>query len=804
MKNNTYIYSAILILISFTNSFGQKKNVNASKTSENISIDGKLDEASWLTADVATDFFMLEPDNGTPINQSKKTDIKILYTNKAIYIGAILRDDNPNLINKEITQRDNFGISDHFGIFINGFNDGQQDFRFFVSASGVQMDCAATENKEDFSWDAIWDSHVTITDEGWVVEMEIPYAALRFSNQKEQTWGINFIREIKRARQKYTWANIDNKIGSFINQNGNLSGIKDIKTPTRLFFIPYSSFYAESTQDGTQSSVKGGIDLKYGINDSYTLDAILVPDFGQAAFDNLILNLGPFEQQLDENRPFFTEGTDMFNKGKLLYSRRIGGSPSTYPTTNYNEKVLDYPSRVNLLNALKLSGRSKDGLGIGVLNAITEKAFASVLNTDTNEVRNVEVEPLTNYNVIVIDKRFNTNSSVSLINTNVTRNGHYRDANVTGAIFDLNTKKNTYNVSGDIKLSSINESGIFSSGFSTMLNIGKTFGRHRYNISSEYISKDYNINDLGINFERNFHSIDGNYNFRTLTSTKNFNFIRFNTNATTEIENTTGKLQEARMTGGITGFTKSNLFMMIGFGLSPVETYNFYEARKAGRIVVQPRNIGNRNTFSTDYNKAFALDIETGFRITSQENRKHYSITVSPRYRFNDKVSVTYRFNLFNQKSDIGYVDNVNNEIILAERNRSTYTNSITGKYSLNNKMTINLVARHYWSYSENFNFYNLQEDGTFLNNKNTTYNKNKDINLNLWNFDLSYSWWFAPGSQLTVLYRNNATDSTSSIEKDLSANLDNLFQNNLNHVFSLSLRYFIDYNNAKSWFNKG
>jgi hypothetical protein len=803
MKNNTYLYCALLIFICYTNSFGQKKNVNASKIKETISIDGKLDEASWLTADVATDFFMLEPDNGTPINQSKKTDIKILYTNKAIYIGAILRDDKPNLINKEITQRDNFGISDHFGVFINGFNDGQQDFRFFVSASGVQMDCAATENKEDFSWDAIWDSHVTITDEGWVVEMEIPYAALRFSNQKEQTWGINFIREIKRARQKYTWTNIDNKIGSFINQNGNLSGIKDIKTPTRLFFIPYSSFYAKSNQDGTESFVKGGMDLKYGINDSYTLDAILVPDFGQAAFDNLVLNLGPFEQQLDENRPFFTEGTDLFNKGKLLYSRRIGGSPSTYPTTDSNEKVLDYPSRVNLLNALKLSGRSKNGLGIGVLNAITEKAFASVLNTDTNIVTDVEVEPLTNYNVMVLDKRFNTNSSVSLINTNVTRNGHYRDANVTGLIFDLNTKKNTYTVSGDIKLSSINEGSRNSNGFSTLLNIGKTFGRHRYSISSGYISKEYNINDLGINFERNFHSIEGNYNFRTLTSTKNFNFIRFNTNLITELENTTGKLQEARITGGINGFTKSNLFMMFAFGLSPVETYNFYEARKAGRTIIQPRNIGNRITFSTDYNKAFALDLETGFRFTSQENRSHYSITVSPRYRINDKASVIYRFNVFNQNSDIGYVDNVNTEIILAERNRSTYTNTITGKYSLNNKMTINLVARHYWSYAENFNFYNLQEDGTFLDNKNTTYNKNKDINLNLWNFDVSYSWWFAPGSQLTVLYRNNAADSVSFIEKDLSANLNNLFQNNLNHTFSLNLRYFIDYNDAKGWFSK-
>ncbi|TEB41460.1 hydrolase, partial [Flavobacterium circumlabens] len=169
---------------------------------------------------------------------------------------------------------------------------------------------------------------------------------------------------------------------------------------------------------------------------------ILIPDFGQAKYDDQILNLGPFEQQFNENRAFFTEGTDLFNKGKMFYSRRIGGKPSVEPDLKDNEEIIENPQNVNLINALKVSGRTKKGLGVGILNAVTEKTFATIKDTVTGETRKAIIEPLMNYNVLVLDQRFRKNSSVTFINTNVTRNGHFRDSNVSGLAWDLNTKAN--------------------------------------------------------------------------------------------------------------------------------------------------------------------------------------------------------------------------------------------------------------------------------------------------------------------------------------------------------------------------
>ncbi|RTY93593.1 hydrolase, partial [Flavobacterium bomense] len=333
---------------------------------ENITIDGKINEEIWKTAPIATDFIMFEPDNGKPISESKKTEVKVLYDNNAVYVLAVLYDDEPNKISRELTNRDEFGVADVFSVSINGNNDGQQDFRFFVSAAGVQMDCLATEGGEDFNWDAIWDSEVKITDFGWVVEMNIPYAALRFSTEIKQTWGINFKRDILRGAidQSYTWNFVDTKIGAVIVQAGILEGIENIKTPTRLFFIPYSSAYYQKDDFASDSTFKVGMDIKYGINDAFTLDAILVPDFGQTKFDKAILNLEPFEQQFDENRSFFTEATDLFSKGNLFYSRRIGGSPikdiyTLQDELAANEEIINFPSTVDLINAVKISGRTE-------------------------------------------------------------------------------------------------------------------------------------------------------------------------------------------------------------------------------------------------------------------------------------------------------------------------------------------------------------------------------------------------------------------------------------------------------------
>ncbi|WP_396153666.1 DUF5916 domain-containing protein [Flavobacterium sp.] len=797
-------YPTVFLLLSFSlfgtfKLFGQK-GTTALRINESVSIDGKLDETIWAKARLANEFIMLEPENGVPESPERKSEVKILYDDDAIYVGAILYDNEPSKIEKEITQRDDFGTADHFGIFINGFNDGQQDFRFFVSASGVQMDCLATENGEDFSWDAIWNSEVKITDFGWVVEMEIPYAALRFSDDKIQTWGVNFFREIRRFRQKATWSKVDRAIGSFINQAGILDGIENIKTPTRLFLIPYTSGYIESNNNGTESTFKAGMDIKYGINDSFTLDAILVPDFGQTAFDNVELNLGPFEQQFNENRPFFTEGTDLFSKGNLVYSRRIGGPPSASPTTSENETVETYPNTVNLLNALKVSGRTSEGLGIGFLNAITEKTYARIRNNDTNEIREELVEPLSNYNILVFDQRFNQNSSVSFINTNVTRFGDFRDANVTGIVYDINSKGNKYNISGDLKMSSIydDEKG---NGYSTYINFGKTYGKYRYSVASQYVSKEFDINDLGINFITNYHNFAANFNYRILNPTKRYNSFRLNANYYLELENTTGKAQDHWINMNINSSTLKNDFIGYGFLVSPFVTYNFYESRVPGRPLAFPASGNAWIYFSSNYNRKFALDVEPSVRIFDQENRLNYGLFVSPRYRFNDKLTLIYSTNYNRQNSDIGWVDFSENDIILAERNRTTLTNSISGKYAINNKMTLNLTTRHYWSFAENVQFHNLLEDGTFTTNNN--YTSNKDANFNLWNFDLSYSWWFAPGSQITALYRNNAQNFSNEINKSFGSNVGNVFEDNLNHVFSVSLRYFIDYNKAKNWFKK-
>ena len=225
-----------LIFYSF-NTYSQKKILLAKSIIENITIDGKINEEIWKTASIATDFIMFEPDNGKPISADKKTEVKVLYDNNAIYIAALLYDNEPDKIKKEITNRDVFGVSDNFSVYINGFNDGQQDFRFFVSSAGVQMDCLATEESEDFTWDAIWDSEVTLTDFGWVVEMRIPYAALRFSNADKQTWGLNFMREIKRDVQKYTWNRVDTKIGAVIHASRNSRRNRKHKNLLLDFFL---------------------------------------------------------------------------------------------------------------------------------------------------------------------------------------------------------------------------------------------------------------------------------------------------------------------------------------------------------------------------------------------------------------------------------------------------------------------------------------------------------------------------------------------------------------------------------------
>ncbi len=798
----------VSIVLIFNFGYSQKKVLHTTKLNgEAITIDGKFDEIAWQNAEEAKDFIMFRPDNGKKIPENQRTIVKVLYDNDAIYVSAVMYDNQPDKILREISQRDDFGTSDVFAAYINGYNDGQQEFQFYVNAADGQADCINTDaTGEDYSWDAVWRSKALITSFGWTVEMRIPYAALRFSSEEKQTWGINFFREIRRDRQKYTWNFIDSNLGTFTQQAGIMEGIENIKPPTRLFLMPYSSFYLNASADQkTVGTVKGGLDIKYGINDAFTLDAILIPDFGQTKYDDQILNLGPFEQQFNENRSFFTEGTDLFAKGDLLYSRRIGGKPDRRARISDEEVFLENPATVKLVNALKISGRTKSGLGVGFLNAITEKTNAVILNNNTQETRQEEIAPLTNYNVIVLDQRFRKNSSVSFTNTNVTRNGSYRDANVSAVAWDLNTKKNTYNLSGNFKYSFINSLEDKKGSYST-LNFAETSGNYRYSIGGELVTKDFDNNDLGINFETNYYSIYGNTNYRILNPTDLFNSFKISLNAYTQLHKETSEIQGNEFRAQVNFDTRNNHYFSFTVKASPFKSYDYYEARAENTFVILPESYETSMYISTNYNNRFAFDFNPSYTLFNEHKRESYQFSLGPRYRFNDRFSLNYSFAFTRRNNNRGYVatfDNDSNpatieQIIFANRNVVTYSNSLSAKYSISSRMNFNMAVRQYWSYAENKNFLSLQNTGTL--STDTLYNQNKDSSFYSWNMDLSYSWWFAPGSELSILYRNNAADFDSVINKNFNSNVTSLLNNeSLNHSFSISIKYFIDYNRLKS-----
>ena len=285
----------------------------------------------WQDANPAGDFIQYNPYNGAA--PSQPTVVRIMYDDRALYIGAMMYDSEPDSILRELGERDDDDINaDFFTIDITPYNDGLNAFEFKVSASGVEIDTKHAANYQDRNWDPIWKSAVKINDSGWVAEIEIPYAAIRFPKTAEQLWGLNMWRSIRRYREWSTWSYINNKLDGVFNQSGTLTGIEGIKPPLRLFFIPYVAGYTENAPESKTwaYSYNYGMDMKLGLSESFTLDMTLIPDFGQVQSDDKIVNLSPFEVYYQERRPFFTEGTELFERGNIFYTRRVGGTPDGY------------------------------------------------------------------------------------------------------------------------------------------------------------------------------------------------------------------------------------------------------------------------------------------------------------------------------------------------------------------------------------------------------------------------------------------------------------------------------------------
>lgn len=795
----------VLLITLLTLGFGGaaqtlKKEFNAVKAITPPVIDGKLDDEAWVSANIASDFIMLEPGNGEPEPSGQNSRIRIVYDDQAIYVGAMLYDHHPDSILKQVTARDNFNNNnDWFGIFINPYNDGLSDFNFWVTAAGVQADSRTTINGDDFGWNVVWESAVDITDQGWTCEIAIPYMALRFPETPKGQWGLNMIRSIRRNRTQYSWNLIDKSSGFPAEyQCGLLKGMEDISPPIRLSLTPYASGYVNDFDGTTTYDFNAGLDLKYGINEGFTLDMTLIPDFGQVAFDVQVLNLSPFENRFQENRQFFTEGTDLFGIGGLFYSRRIGGTPKNITGNSVQDSnfVQERQEFTRLLNATKISGRTKGNLGIGFLNAVTDNNYTLFKNNETGEEERVLIEPFTNYNVLVLDQRFNRKSSVSFINTNVWREGVSEDANVTGLLGSFFNNAGTHAANTSFKMSTIIDSTGSSSGFEAGLSLRDVGGNWRWSIDENITSDLYDINDLGFQTRNNRLSHFGSFGYRIFNPVGRFNQINLNVTARHQ-SLYKPNLYESFSFGFNSFFLLRSFFgFAADISFEPVDIYDYFEPREAGRFFRLPGGFSTGGFISTDYRKPFAIDLRFRYNHRGGFAADQYNFNVQPRIRVNDHLFMILQSTYNLNNNNYGWVATSDeNDIYFGRRHIKRLTNSADVRYVFNPYSSLTLNLNHTWTRVEYQSYSTLQLDGRL---RASDFDGVPDINFNTLNLDLRYTWWFAPASQFVLLYRNVIFASGSVALSNYFENLDVLFSSPAQNNLSLRLTYFLDYHTIK------
>jgi len=382
-----------------------------------IVLDAKLDEPAWRAATPITDFTQVDPDEGKPASQ--RTEIRILYDDEALYIGAKMYDDHGAAgVTTRLVRRDATFDSDYLDIEIDGYHDHLSRAMFQVNPSGAKSDQIGIGTSCcDNSWDPVWEAATHIDSDGWTAEVRIPYSQLRFSRDSVQVWGLQLGRLIKRRDEGDVWSFTRKNEPGGPSRYGHLFGIHIPASAAHLELLPY--VVTKSAAVGGASgdpfnrhgrpTMRAGLDLKDRLTSNLTLDATLNPDFGQVEVDPAVLNLSAFETFFPEKRPFFIEGAQVFDFSNhscnfcdnsqdmnAFYSRRIGRAPTGASLATDNYSYADVPDATTILGAAKITGRTSRGFTVGLMNAVTGRASADVQSA-TGVRGSQEVEPLADY-----------------------------------------------------------------------------------------------------------------------------------------------------------------------------------------------------------------------------------------------------------------------------------------------------------------------------------------------------------------------------------------------------------------------
>jgi hypothetical protein len=788
------------------------KNIHAVRVTLPPKIDGRPDEAIWRTAPVAGDFVEYAPRNGTaPV---MPTEIRFLYDNVALYILAVMHDPHPDSLCRELGRRDQLEVlnNDYISFDILPYNDGLNMYEFKVSPANVQHDCKYSAVGQDLSWDAVWETAALTTDSGWIAEVKIPWSALRFPKVENQVWGINMWRNNQRNHEYSTWSWVDNKSDKVLMYYGTLSGIDNIKPPVRLSFSPYVSGYVEKGPQSDKWSyfARGGLDLRYGINESYTLDMMLIPDFGQVQSDDQILNLTPFEIRYDEKRQFFTEATELFNKCEIFYTRRVGSTPKNYylpyDSLGENEQVTKNPDQTKIINATKISGRNARGFAVGLFNGMTTNTWADVQDSVTGVSRRIMTQPFTNYNVLVFDQNLKNNSYITLINTNYWTPQDGYAANVTGAESQISNKRNTLSFLGRMNVTQIfHETAAPSFGHQYLVGLSKPSGKFQFELARQETGNTYDPNDMGFI----------PYNNETVNALELFwkevdpFWIIINSNTSVEVSYLTLYKPNSFKT---LEFSLSNtttylkyLTSSFSLGIQPYGYHDYYEPRVWGWVYKSPWNYYDSWNLASDPSKPFQYRHNFFFNLTPDNNNVNWAFGLTPRIRFSNNLSVTVDMQYEKDLNNYGWVATsyeaeMSPTIFFGRRDISTISNVLNIRYIFNTKTSLSMRARHYWSQADYLSFHTLNHDGSL---SETGFIDGQNINFNAFTADLQFVWYFAPGSEMSVVWKNVITTWGSKLERNYYDDLVNTLESPQSNSFSIRVLYYLDYLYLKKAFRK-
>src|SRR5688572_1011293 len=415
------------------------REFRATRTPRPPTIDGQLNEEAWSQAQVMSDFTQIDPDEGQPATE--RTEVRVLYDDRALYVGMRLFDRDTVHLGRRLSTRDGDTDADRVTLYLDTMHDHLTGVMFRVSASNVQTDAVLfNDTWDDWSWNAVWQSDVSVDDDGWSVEMRIPLSQVRFTSDDVQTWGINVERYIRRRNEGSWLEMVPKKETGRASRMVHLTGLDGLKPSRRLELLPYAAGRAEYVAPGSQlnpfndgSRVFGsaGLDMKYGLTSNLTIDATINPDFGQVEVDPAVVNLTAFETFFEEKRTFFLEGAQIFSNfgsggsnsfwgfntsdPNIFYSRRIGRSPQLGAGGDF----ADPPTATTILGAAKLTGKTSGGWSLGILNAVTDKERAPTLTGGIDGT--TAVEPFSNYFVARLQREFGRRVGAGFLTTAVNR-----------------------------------------------------------------------------------------------------------------------------------------------------------------------------------------------------------------------------------------------------------------------------------------------------------------------------------------------------------------------------------------------